>query len=139
MLTGEYQYSVDPKGRINFPAKLREELGMKFIITKGLDNCLFVYSAAEWEKLGERISKLQMSKSRGLQRFFFAGAAEVEPDKQGRVLIPQNLREYASLEKDVVIVGVYSRAEIWNKEKWLQSCEALTADMMADAMDELEF
>ena len=85
MLTGQYAHTLDAKGRVNFPARLREELGPRFFITRGLDNCLFVYSPEEWQALADKLSKLPMSKSTPLSRFFFAGAAEVEPDKQGRI------------------------------------------------------
>lgn len=139
MLIGEYQHSLDAKGRVNFPSRLREDLGTRFYITKGLDNCLFVYSAEEWKVLESKIRELPMSKARTLQRFLFAGAVEVEPDKQGRVLIPANLREHAGLSKDVMIIGVSNRAEIWDSERYFASCEELTADMVAEAMDELGF
>lgn len=138
-LIGEFQHTLDAKGRVNFPAKLREVLEERFIITKGLDGCLFVYPMEEWKVLEERIRALPISKSRNLQRFFFAGAAELEPDKQGRVLIPANLREYANLEKEVVIIGASVRAEIWNVEQWQKNNEELTADSVAEAMDALEF
>ena len=88
MLTGQYFHNLDAKGRVNFPAKLREELGERFIITRGLDNCLFVYSLKEWELLADKMQLLPIAKSAPLKRFFFAGAAEVEPDKQGRVVLP---------------------------------------------------
>lgn len=139
MLIGEYQHSLDPKGRVNFPARLREGLGARFIITKGLDNCLFVYSEEEWKVLEDKIRALPVSKARSLQRFLFAGAVDVEPDKQGRVLIPANLREYAGLTKDVMVIGASVRAEIWDKDKWQQSCDDLTPDMIAASMDELGF
>lgn len=139
MLIGEYQHSLDIKGRVNFPAKLREGLGEKFFITKGLDGCLFVYSEQEWAILEERIRGLPVSKARNLQRFLFAGAIDVEPDKQGRVLIPANLREYAGLDKEVMVIGASVRAEIWDKDRWLQSCGELTAEVMAEAMDDLGF
>ncbi|HAN44009.1 MAG TPA: division/cell wall cluster transcriptional repressor MraZ [Ruminococcaceae bacterium] len=139
MLIGEYLHSLDTKGRVNFPAKLREALGERFIITKGLDNCLFVYSYDEWKILEDKIRTLPMSKSRNLQRFLFSGAVEVEPDKQGRIVLPQNLREYASLTKDIMIIGASVRAEIWDKEKWERGCGELTSDMIAEAMDELGF
>ena len=112
MLTGQYAHSLDAKGRVNFPAKLREELGEHFVITRGLDNCLFVYSMQEWKLLADKLHELPISKSAPLNRFFFAGAAEVEPDKQGRVLLPAHLREYAGLDRDVTIAGVSNRAEI---------------------------
>lgn len=139
MLIGEYSHSLDVKGRVNFPAKLREGLGNRFILTKGLDGCLFVYSEQEWLVLEDKIRTLPMSKARNLQRFLFAGAVDVEPDKQGRVLIPANLREYAGLDKDVMIIGASVRAEIWDKQRWEESCGDLTSDMVAQAMDELGF
>lgn len=139
MLIGEYQHALDPKGRVNFPARLRESLGTTFIITKGLDNCLYAYSLEEWKVLEDKIRALPMSKSRNLQRFFFAGAAEAEPDKQGRVLIPAHLREYAGLSKDVTIIGASVRAEIWDSERYQASCEELTSDSIAESMDELGF
>ena len=129
MLIGEYQHTLDPKGRVNFPARLRE----------GLDNCLYVYSMEEWKVLEDKIRALPMSKSRNLQRFFFAGAAEAEPDKQGRVLIPAHLREYAGLTKDVTVIGASVRAEIWDSERYQSSCEELTSDSIAESMDELGF
>lgn len=139
MLTGQYTHSIDAKGRVNFPAKLREELGERFIITRGLDNCLFVYSVDEWDQLAAKLHELPISKSAPLNRFFFAGAAEAEPDKQGRVLLPAHLREYAGLDRDVTIAGVSNRAEIWDSERWEKQNEQLTARSIATAMDELGF
>ncbi len=139
MLIGEYAHNIDVKGRLNFPARLREDLGIRFVITKGLDNCLFVYSQEEWANLEQKIKSLPMSKARNLQRFLFAGACEVEPDKQGRVLIPANLREYAGLEKDVMVIGASNRAEIWDRDRWMQECSQLDSQSVADAMDELGF
>ena len=140
MLIGEYNYSIDIKGRVNFPVKLRDELGVKFILAKGLgDNCLFVYSLDEWRNVEEKIKSLPLSKARNLQRFFFASATPIEPDKQGRIVIPQNLREYASLEKDVIIIGASTHCEIWSKENWDHIVENLDAATIAEAMDELGF
>jgi MraZ protein len=139
MLIGEYQHNVDPKGRVFMPAHFREELGEHFIATKGLDDCLFVYSSDEWRLLEEKIRSLPLSKARNLQRFFFAGAADIEADKQGRVLIPQNLREYASLVKDVMIIGASNRVEIWDKQKWNDLCGSITPQSVVEAMDELGF
>jgi MraZ protein len=139
LLIGEFQHSVDPKGRLFMPAKFRDDLGESFIVTKGLDNCLFVYSIEEWKVLEEKIRALPLARSRDLQRFFFSGAAVVEADKQGRILLPQNLRSYASLEKDAVIIGASNRVEIWNLNNWKSTCENLTSDMIADAMTELGF
>ena len=139
MLIGEFEHNIDLKGRIIIPAKFREDLGASFIVTKGLDNCLFIYSKEEWSILEKNIRSLPMSKARDLQRFFFSGACEVEIDKQGRVLIPSNLRTYADLEKEVVVIGASNRAELWNKELWEKQCEELTAISIAEAMDEIGF
>jgi MraZ protein len=117
---GEYLHTIDAKGRLILPAKFREELGELFIVTKGLDNCLFVYAKEEWAILEGKLKQLPLAKpeARAFVRFFFAGAAEVECDKQGRVLLPTNLRDYAQVEKDVVILGVSNRVEIWSKSVW---------------------
>lgn len=139
MLIGEYQHNIDPKGRVIVPSRFREDLGDCFYVTKGLDGCLFVLSADGWRNLQEKVSAMPVSKARGLQRFFFSGAVEAEPDKQGRILIPQNLRSYASLERDVTFIGTSSRAEIWNTAKWNEFNATLTQDNIAEAMDELDF
>ena len=139
MLFGEYQHNLDEKSRVNFPAKLREDLGSRFIITKGLDNCLFVYSEQEWKGLEDKIRSLPLSKARNLQRFLFAGAVDVKPDGQGRIIIPANLREYAGIDREIVIIGASVRAEIWDRQRWEQSCKELTPDAVAEAMDELGF
>lgn len=120
MFTGEYQHSVDGKGRLIMPARFRESLGDVFIITKGLDTCLFVYSQDEWKKIEEKLKNLPFTKkdARAFARFFFSGANECEIDKQGRILINSNLREYAHISKDVVVIGVGTRIEIWSKERW---------------------
>ena len=101
MLIGEYQHNIDPKGRVIVPSKFREDLGERFYVTKGLDGCLFVLSPTEWDKLQEKIMAMPISKARSLQRFFFSGAAEMEPDKQGRILLPQHHHEHACLAKDL--------------------------------------
>ncbi len=139
MLIGEYQHNIDVKNRVIVPAKFREDLGERFYVTKGLDGCLFVLSEQGWQDLQEKIVAMPISKARQLQRFFFSGAAEVEPDKQGRILIPQSLREYASIEKDVTFIGTGGRAEIWGTERWAQFNSDLTEDSIAEAMDALEF
>ncbi len=138
MLIGEYQHNIDQKGRVIVPAKFREDLGERFYITKGLDGCLFVLSPEEWARLQDKIKAMPISKARGLQRFFFSGAAEVEPDKQGRILIPQPLRDHAKLTKDVTVIGASSRAEIWDSEHWNEFNSNLTEDSIAEAMDLLE-
>ncbi len=139
MLIGEYQHNIDPKGRVIVPSRFREDLGEHFYVTKGLDGCLFVLSPEGWQKLQEKVSAMPISKARGLQRFFFSGATDAEPDKQGRILIPQNLRAYASLERDVTFIGASSRAEIWNSAKWNAFNSTLTQETIAEAMDELDF
>jgi len=117
---GEYSHTIDNKGRLIFPAKFRDELGEVFIATKGLDNCLFVYTRSEWAILEEKLKKLPLAKpeARAFVRFFFSGAAELDCDKQGRVLLPTNLREHARLDKDVVVIGVSTRIEVWDKVAW---------------------
>lgn len=122
MLLGEYEHSIDPKGRLAMPVKLRESLGDHFIITKGLDGCLFVYDMEQWHLLEQKLSALPMSRktARDFTRFLFGGACEGECDKQGRVMLPANLRKHAGLEKDAVIVGVGNRAEIWDAQKWAE-------------------
>ena len=120
MLIREFEHSLDAKGRLIMPAKLREAIGDKFVVTKGLDGCLFAFSIEEWSNFEEKLKSLPLSNrnSREFTRFFLSGATECEIDKQGRFLIPTNLRETASLQKEVVIIGVGTRIEIWNKEKW---------------------
>lgn len=122
MLIGEYQHGLDVKNRMIVPSKLREDLGHKFVITKGLDGCLYVYPLCEWEILQEKLKKLPLTNkdARAFVRFFFSGATEIEMDKQGRALIPQNLKEYAGIEKEIVSIGVMTKVEIWSKEKWQQ-------------------
>ncbi|HEX3077044.1 MAG TPA: division/cell wall cluster transcriptional repressor MraZ [Lachnospiraceae bacterium] len=119
MFMGEYNHTIDAKGRIIVPAKFREELGEEFVVTLGLDGCLFVYPNSEWTNFVNELKGLPGNKdARQLQRYFMAGAAQCEVDKQGRILIPQKLREHAGLDKDLVFVGVLSKIEIWSKERW---------------------
>lgn len=139
MLIGEFNHTMDSKGRVIFPQKLREIIGDKFIVSKGLDNCLFVYSLEEWSILSEKIKSMPLSKSRNIQRFLFSGAIEVEPDKQGRILISSNLRKYAFLQKELIIVGASNRAEIWDKSKWYQMCSDIDSSSVIEIMDELGF
>ena len=139
MLIGEYEHSVDVKGRLIMPSKLRDEIGYKFIVTKGLDGCLFVFPLKEWEIFQEKLRALPVSdkNARNFTRFFFAGAIECEIDKQGRFLVSSNLREFAGLDKDVIIIGMNSRLEIWSKEKWQQCDENISADEIAEHMTDL--
>ncbi len=138
MLIGEYEHSLDVKGRLILPAKIREDMGDKFIVTKGLDGCLFGFSQNEWTNFEEKLKTLPLTNknARDFVRFFLSGATECEIDKQGRFLIAGNLREYASLEKDAIIIGVGTRIEIWNREKWksYNSDENISADEIAENM-----
>ena len=138
MLIGEYEHSVDTKGRLIMPAKIREDIGEKFIVTKGLDGCLFGFSQNEWANFEEKLKTLPLTNknARDFVRFFLSGAIECEIDKQGRFLIAANLREYSNLEKEAVIIGVGTRIEIWNKDKWknYNSDENISADEIAENM-----
>lgn len=120
MFMGEYQHTLDSKGRLILPAKIRDGLGDTFIATRGLDNCIFIYTQEEWSLFEAKLKQLPLVKpeARAFVRYMFSGAAELEADKQGRILLPANLREYAKLEKDVVVMGVSSRVEIWSRENW---------------------
>ncbi len=120
MLMGEFQHSIDAKGRLIVPAKLREQLGEKFIVTRGLDGCLFGYPLSEWNQLEAKLSEMPLAKkdARTFVRFFYSAATECEIDKQGRINIPTTLREHAKLTKACVIIGVANRIEIWDEEKW---------------------
>lgn len=139
MLIGEYEHSLDAKGRVIMPAKLREDMGEKFILTKGLDGCLFGFSQNEWANFEEKLKTLPLTNknARDFVRFFLSGATECEMDKQGRFLVSANLREYAQMDKEIVVIGVGNRIEIWNKEKWKvhNSAENLSADEIAENMD----
>mgnify|MGYP002673274828 CR=1 FL=1 len=139
MFMGEYNHTVDPKGRLIVPSKFREQLGNEFVVTKGLDGCLFVYPNSEWQSIEEKFRNISMTSkdARKFSRFFFAGAATCELDKQGRILLPSVLREYADLEKDVVLVGVLNRIEIWSKERWLETNDYDDMDEVAEHMAEL--
>ena len=138
MFIGQYEHSVDAKGRLIMPAKLREEIGDKFVVTKGLDGCLFAYSQTEWLAFEEKLKTLPLTNknARDFTRFFLSGAIECEIDKQGRFLITSNLRDFAGLEKDVVIIGVNTRIEIWSKEKWTDysSDDNINVDEIAENM-----
>lgn len=116
----KYNHTIDTKGRLIIPSRFRESLGDKFVITKGLDGCLFAYDNQEWMAFEEKLKALPLSKKENRQfaRFFMSGAADVEVDKQGRILIPSDLRDFAGLDKDVVLAGVASRVEIWDKSRW---------------------
>ena len=139
MFMGEYSHNVDAKGRLIVPAKFREQLGDEFVVTKGLDGCLFVYPQEEWQNIEEKFREVPLTTkdARKFSRFFFAGAASCEIDKQGRILIPSVLREFAELEKDVVLVGVLSRIEIWSRARWEESNSYDDMDEIAEHMADL--
>ena len=120
MFMGEYHHTIDDKGRLIIPSKFRSELGESFVITRGLDNCLFVFSLIEWNKIVEKLKKLSFTKkdARNFTRFLLSGATICELDKQGRANISTSLIEFASLDKECIVIGVNDRLEIWSKEKW---------------------
>lgn len=130
---------MDVKGRMSFPIKLREILGEQFVVTRGLGGCLFAYSVEDFAAMAKRIRELPLSKGLSLQRFFLSWASEVTADKQGRILVPQNLRDFAKLDKDIVVTGVGDRAEIWDKSNWDSFNEAIDENDIMGQMEELDF
>lgn len=120
MFIGEYQHSLDEKGRLAVPVKFRKDLAKGAVVTKGLDNCLFVYTNKEWEQLAIKLAALPISKAntRAFSRLMLAGAMDVSLDKQGRVILPEYLREYAQLSKRIIVTGLYNHLEIWDEEQW---------------------
>ncbi|MCI8836690.1 MAG: division/cell wall cluster transcriptional repressor MraZ [Hungatella sp.] len=139
MFMGEYNHTVDAKGRLIVPSKFREQLGDEFVVTKGLDGCLFVYENTEWKILEEKLKSLPLTNAnaRKITRFFLAGATLCEVDKQGRILLPAVLREFAKIEKDAVMVGVGNRIEIWSKESWTSANVYDDMDEIAESMEGL--
>ncbi|STX08992.1 cell division protein MraZ [Kurthia zopfii] len=140
MFMGEYQHNIDTKGRLIIPAKFREHMMAGFVITRGLDDCLFGYPMAEWEKLEQKLKQLPLTKrdNRAFTRFFFSGATEVDLDKSGRINIPNNLLSFAKIEKECVILGVSNRIEIWDQAKWQSYYEDSTesfADLAENMFD----
>lgn len=140
MFMGEFQHNIDTKGRIIVPAKFREGLGDMFVLTRGLDQCLFAYPMNEWRILEEKLKKLPLTKkdARAFTRFFFSGAVECEVDKQGRINIPAPLRKYAALEKECVVIGVSNRIEFWANEEWedyFEESEESFAEIAENMMD----
>lgn len=139
MFSGEYQHTIDAKGRIIMPVKFRDALGERFVVTKGLDRNLLVFSMEEWQKFYEKLSTLPLANknSRGFARLFLAGAIECETDKQGRILLTQPLKEYASLIKDVTVIGNGDKLEIWSTENWNKYLDGIDTDQIADNLCEL--
>lgn len=143
MFMGEFQHNIDAKGRLIVPSKLREQLGEKFVVTRGMDGCLFGYPLTEWSKLETKLNEMPLSKkdTRAFVRFFYSAATECEIDKQGRINIPSTLRNHASLEKECVVIGVANRIEIWDCARWNAFTEETEAsfDDIAETMVDFGF
>lgn len=139
MFMGEYSHTIDTKGRLIVPSKFRELLGDEFVLTKGLDGCLSIYPMEEWKVFEEKLKALPLTNknARTFSRFFVAGATQCELDKQGRILVPATLREFASLEKDVVLTGNITRIEIWSKAKWSENSDYDDMDEIAEGMQDM--
>lgn len=140
MFIGEYQHSLDEKGRVTVPSKYREQLEDNFVLTKGLDGCLFIYTLSEWAAFEQKLKSLPLTNinARKFVRFFLSGAIECMPDKQGRILIPSSLRVYSEIEKDIVFIGMSNRIEVWSNSKWeAYNNESLDVELLAEQMEEL--
>ena len=139
MFMGEYNHIIDAKGRLIIPARFRELLGEEFILAKGLDGCLSIYPMDAWEAFETKLRALPLTNknARTFTRFFVAGATNCELDRQGRILVPQTLREFAGLEKEVVLTGNLDRIEIWSKEKWSENCNYDDMDSIAESMQDM--
>jgi MraZ protein len=141
MLIGEYKHTLDIKKRLSVPSKWREDLGSKLIVTRGLDNCLFVYPQKEWQKITEKIGQLPLGQAdtRSFNRFFLSGAVEVEVDSVGRILVPDFLKDFAGLDQKVVLAGIYDRVEIWAENKWEEYKSRIEgqADELAQKLGEI--
>jgi MraZ protein len=138
-LKGNFSQTMDVKGRMSFPQKLRDEIGDRFIVTKGIDGCLFVYSLENFEAICEKLRAIPMIRGRAIQRNIMSWAIEVEADKQGRILIPQNLREQAGLVKDIIVSGVFDRCEIWDKQRFEQMNAEADEEELMKALEGTEF
>lgn len=141
MLIGEYQHNIDTKGRLIMPSKFRPDLGLNFIITRGLDGCLFGYPMKNWETIEEKLQQLPLAKkdARKFTRFFYSAATEVEVDKQGRINIPQTLIDYAQIDKTCRVIGVSDRIEIWSSERWEEFANDAENDFESIAEDMMDF
>ena len=139
MFMGRYKHTIDPKGRLSIPSKYREILGDEFVVSKGMDGCLFVYANDAWKAFEEKLASLPLinREARQFARFFLSGAQYVTVDKQGRILMPQDLREFAGLEKDVVLAGAGGRIEIWSLEKWNENTDQTDIDQISQGMMDL--
>lgn len=141
MLIGEYTHSIDAKKRLSLPSRWRKELGKKLVVTRGLDNCLFLYPMKEWEKITEKVGELSFTQSdtRGFNRFFLSGAVEVEVDSVGRILVPDFLKDFGRLKSKVVLAGIHNRVEIWDEKKWNEYKRKVEAkaDALAEKLGEV--
>ncbi len=141
MFIGEYEHTLDEKKRVSLPKTFRQGLGRKLVITRGLDNCLFAYSKSSWEKVAAKLDQLSFAQAdtRGFNRFILSGAAEVEVDAAGRILIPEHQKEFAGLKKTVAFAGVSDRVEIWDKDRWTayKSRIEKDADRLAEKLGEI--
>jgi len=141
MLIGEYLHTIDTKKRLSLPSKWRKELGKKLVVTRGLDNCLFIYPQKEWHKITEKIGQLPLGQAgtRGFNRFFLSGAVEVEVDNVGRILVPDFLKEFAGLTGKVALAGIHDRVEIWDEKKWTTYKKQIEgqADALAEKLGEI--
>jgi MraZ protein len=141
MLIGEYRHSIDAKKRLSLPSKWRKELGSKLVVTRGLDNCLFLYPLKEWEKIADKIGNLPLGQAdtRGFNRFFLSGAVEVEVDQVGRILVPDFLKEFAGLATKVVLAGIHDRVEMWDENRWTEYKKRIEeqADALAEKLGEI--
>ncbi len=136
MLFGEYFHNIDQKGRMNFPSRMRDELGERFVVTLWSDNCLAVFSETEWERICDRIRQLPIAKASKIQHYIFPNACYLEPDKQGRILLPQNLRDSAALGKDVAVIGMMDRAEIWDRDRWIENKRNFNSKSFEEHLEE---
>jgi MraZ protein len=141
MLLGEYQHNLDTKGRMAIPAKFRDKLSAGAIITRGIDNCLFVFANTEWEKLAQKLIALPLAQAdaRAFVRLMLSGATDVEIDSQGRILIPDSLRKYAGIKKEVIVAGLYNRIEVWDEATWnaYKTKTETTSEEIAEKLGEL--
>jgi len=130
MFLGEFEHTIDGKGRLTIPAKFRDELASGVVVTRGLDGCLWAYNRSEWEKLADKISHLPSTNpnARNFARFMFSSAFDSIPDRQGRILIPQNLRDYAGIASETIVIGVMNRVEIWNPDQWRSVISGVEGD-----------
>ncbi len=141
MLIGEYTHTIDEKNRVSLPVKFRKEVGKKIVVTHGLDNCIFLYSVAEWEQVAQKLAGLGIGQAdtRGFNRFMLAGAVEVDVDAIGRILIPDFLKSFAELGEKIVFAGVHNRIEIWNSDRWIEYKKLIQkqADKLAEKLGEI--